>query len=397
MTCVRREAGAHRPAASTPSRSPSSRPTPTGDGCRPDPRGGRARLSLVLPVLALLPGALGLFAAAPAQAQTTTVWSANLTVDHKDGYFGCINRFVGMGACSASTVLTDEDFRYRGRTYTIDGLYIRRNQSWDSPNRLVLSLSGVTIKTALAGMTLIVSGRDYPFAISDAVVGHPGLSTAVISWAYNPSAANPPSRWADGDTVSVRLVAPAIRPARPTGLSATAGDGEVSLSWTNPGDAGILKYQIMQGWGTVWGNWTDIPNSTPGMANATSYTVDDLGNGASYRFRIRAVNAAGNSLPSDTVRATPSAPATIPVGNTGTGTTVWSADLTVGEAGNTYFGCDDTYAPLRNCSAALTDNDIAYGGATYTVNGLYWIPVAIGWSSVSRMLMPLRPRPPSPG
>ena len=69
MKCVRRGDGAHRPAASIPSRSPSSGRTPPGDRSRPDPRGGRARLSLVLPALALLLGALGLFVAAPAKAQ----------------------------------------------------------------------------------------------------------------------------------------------------------------------------------------------------------------------------------------------------------------------------------------------------------------------------------------
>ena len=58
MTCARRLAGARNPAS--PSESPR----------RPDPRSGRrrARLSL-LPALALLLGALGLFAAAPAWAQ----------------------------------------------------------------------------------------------------------------------------------------------------------------------------------------------------------------------------------------------------------------------------------------------------------------------------------------
>ena len=57
MTCARREAGAHRPAPSA------------GSPRKSDPRPGRrrARLSL-LPALALLFGALGLFAAAPASA-----------------------------------------------------------------------------------------------------------------------------------------------------------------------------------------------------------------------------------------------------------------------------------------------------------------------------------------
>ena len=65
MTCARRPAGARTPAS----------PTSAGPR-RPDARTGRARarrLSLLLPVLALLLGALGPFAPAPAEAQTVTL------------------------------------------------------------------------------------------------------------------------------------------------------------------------------------------------------------------------------------------------------------------------------------------------------------------------------------
>ena len=65
MTCARRQAGARTPAPST---SAGSR--------RPDARTGRARarrLSLLLPVVALLLGALGQFAPTPAEAQTVTL------------------------------------------------------------------------------------------------------------------------------------------------------------------------------------------------------------------------------------------------------------------------------------------------------------------------------------
>ena len=65
MTCARRPAGARTPAS----------PTSAGPR-RPDARTGRnraRRLSLLLPVLALLLGALGPFAPAPAEAQTVTL------------------------------------------------------------------------------------------------------------------------------------------------------------------------------------------------------------------------------------------------------------------------------------------------------------------------------------
>ena len=74
MTCVRRRAGGRRPATSTsagpvPRLSKGSQRTPDAHA-----RTGRAGARLFgLPVLALLPGALSLFAAAPAPAQLN--WS----------------------------------------------------------------------------------------------------------------------------------------------------------------------------------------------------------------------------------------------------------------------------------------------------------------------------------
>ena len=80
MTCARRQAGARRPAPST-----SAEPVPSSSrgSRRPDARTGRAgtcrartrRLTLLLPVLALLLGALGLFASGFAQAQATAAVS----------------------------------------------------------------------------------------------------------------------------------------------------------------------------------------------------------------------------------------------------------------------------------------------------------------------------------
>ena len=98
-------------------------------------------------------------------------------------------------------------------------------------------------------------------------------------------------------------------PAKPAGLAATAGDGQVTLSWTDPGNASITKYQYQRRASTgLWGGWTDIPSSAPGEANATSWTVTGLTGSyeiggvtarRSYRFRIRAVNAQGTGSQSD--------------------------------------------------------------------------------------------------
>ena len=77
MKCARRPADAPQPASSTPSCSPVS----SRGRSRPDPRPGRSRARLsLLPAIALLLGALGLFAAAPAQAQTAPAAPTGLNV-----------------------------------------------------------------------------------------------------------------------------------------------------------------------------------------------------------------------------------------------------------------------------------------------------------------------------
>ncbi len=91
-------------------------------------------------------------------------------------------------------------------------------------------------------------------------------------------------------------------PAAPMNLSATPDDGQVTLSWTNPANNTITKYQYRRKTDTgTYGSWTDIPNSGD---TTTSYTVTGLTNGTEYTFGVRAVNAGGNGAAS-TVTATP--------------------------------------------------------------------------------------------
>ena len=108
-TCARRLAGARKPAHSE------------GSPGRPDPRPGPSRARLFhLPTLALLLGALTLFAAAPAQAQHTTVWSATLTVQDPTGYTGgrgCVgNDQTASQRCDFA--LDDDNFTYGSPSVT---------------------------------------------------------------------------------------------------------------------------------------------------------------------------------------------------------------------------------------------------------------------------------------
>ena len=83
-------------------------------------------------------------------------------------------------------------------------------------------------------------------------------------------------------------------PAKPAGFSAIAGGGQVELSWSNPNDSSITKYQVRHKEGTSFSAsddlWVDISGSGSGT---TSHIVTGLTNGTEYVFQIRAVNAVG--------------------------------------------------------------------------------------------------------
>ncbi len=88
----------------------------------------------------------------------------------------------------------------------------------------------------------------------------------------------------------VRATPVAAPPRSPTRPKVVAGDGEIALSWNNPNNADITKYQIRQWTGGgergSWGNWVDI---NPSDKDTVRYGVTGLTNGVEYSFRIRAV------------------------------------------------------------------------------------------------------------
>ncbi len=97
-------------------------------------------------------------------------------------------------------------------------------------------------------------------------------------------------------------------PAQPTGLRATAGNAQVTLRWTDPGNASITGYKVRHGKTGARGSsvWTAIDGAGAGT---TSYTVTNLQNDSEYSFKVRAVNTAGDGAATDWVTATPTAPA----------------------------------------------------------------------------------------
>ncbi len=128
-----------------------------------------------------------------------------------------------------------------------------------------------------------------------------------------------------GSTSLVEIITPATTSTKPLQLSATPGDGKVSLTWvapTNNGGATITDYLVEYSTNEI--DWTIFDDGTSTTPTAT---VTDLSNGQSYSFRVSAINEVGTGTPSDTVTATPATTSEAPTGLTATSVSSTAIDL----------------------------------------------------------------------
>ena len=107
--------------------------------------------------------------------------------------------------------------------------------------------------------------------------------------------------WLD-DTVA------ATKPDQADGLTATPGDGQITLRWSAPDNGGSVitkcQYQFRAENDANFSAWADV-------AGARTYTHTGLTNDTLYLFRLRAVNAVGNGDASESAQTTPAARASI--------------------------------------------------------------------------------------
>ena len=94
----------------------------------------------------------------------------------------------------------------------------------------------------------------------------------------------------------------------PTGLRATPGDGRATLVWDEAAsDSGVTRHEYRYEADGERTDWTAIPDSGPGEANASRYPVPGLANGRAHVFELRAVGDEGEGAAA-TVTVTPAGP-----------------------------------------------------------------------------------------
>ena len=190
----------------------------------------------------------------------------------------------------------------------------------------VSSLDRSKITLLIAGTTTTVDTNDGRVngttveldLIGDVFVTSPPLTVELAADAVEDTAGN--GNLALAATSITNNVAAV--PDAPTALTATPAPDTTpqlafDLTWTAPasdGGSAITKHQYRQKTGSdAFGAWTDIPGSAATQANATSHTVKGrTANNppTTFTFEVQAVNANGDSGPSNQAAATVDVPAT---------------------------------------------------------------------------------------
>jgi fibronectin type 3 domain-containing protein len=159
------------------------------------------------------------------------------------------------------------------------------------------------------------------FTLSGTTFNNTGLTTST-SYSYRVRAVDAVGNlgsYSSVATATTLAVSDGTAPTAPSGLSATAaGATRIDLAWTASTDnVGVANYQVLRCVGATCTGFAQIGTST-----VTSFSNSGLNPSTTYRYRVRAVDAAGNvSGNSNTVNATtPAAPdTTAPSAPTGLG------------------------------------------------------------------------------
>uniref|UniRef100_UPI001EF7FFD0 fibronectin type III domain-containing protein n=1 Tax=Cohnella mopanensis TaxID=2911966 RepID=UPI001EF7FFD0 len=180
---------------------------------------------------------------------------------------------------------------------------------------------------------------------------------------YVVSAVNAAGESANSAQVTVTPSVGTTIPAAPTGLTATGGNAQASLSWI--ASSGAASYTVKRAT-TSGGPYTNVATGV----TATSYTNTGLTNGTAYYYVVSAVNAAGESANSAQVTVTPSVGTTIPAAPTGLTATGGNAQASLswvassGAASYTVKRATTSGGPYTNVATGVTATSYTNTGLT---------------------------------
>jgi len=217
---------------------------------------------------------------------------------------------------------------------------------WTNPNDL--DFIGVEIRRSTIGTPTSETDGDSIYTGSGTSTIDTSVTNGTLHYysIFAKDASNNYSTAATNSATPIGAVVDSTPPSAPTSFTATAGDGQVVLTWTNPGDADFEAVEIRRAEGSAPAAVTDGTSVYTG--DLTSVTDTGLTNGTIYYYSIFASDEVPNWSSSATASATPTAP-------------VAGIDLVVSVDNVAYDGTDVTITyTITNNGSQSTDGTLFY-------------------------------------
>ena len=245
--------------------------------------------------------------------------------------------------------------------------------SWTAPASNGSPITGYTVKSTPDGLTGTSAGAATSATVSGLANGTSYTFTVVATNGVGDSTPSAPSN-------SVTPEAPTV-PDPPTGVTAAAGAGQATVSWTPPvsnGGSPITGYTVT----------SDPAGGTASTLGATSTTVTGLANGTAYTFTVVASNAVGPSAPSTPSNSvTPSAAAVN--SNTAEGGTA-GVSVTTANSGGASGNAFTVVGKGSGASIVFATAAAAHGTLGYSLHGSSGTATLVGWNGFSATSMAIR-------
>jgi fibronectin type 3 domain-containing protein len=261
-------------------------------------------------------------AASAANAQVNLTWNASAGAT---GYYikrSTISGSEAQIAAQAGTTYADNAVTNGTKYYYVVSAYNSYGQSANSAEvsatpvappppaaptgltatpgnaKVVLAWTAATGATSYNVKRSTTNGSGYAKIGSSTTAGFTdtGLTNGTTYY-YVVSAVNASGEGPNSSQASATPVAPATPPAAPTGLIATAGNAQISLTWN--ASSGATSYNVKRS-ATTGGPYTVVKSPT-----VTNYTDPGLTNGTAYFYVVSGVNAVGEGANSTQATATP--------------------------------------------------------------------------------------------